>query len=105
MESKGSGAQWQAFKAMNPDQFLGWAPTCAHEAETVAGIVLDPFAGSGTTGVVATRRDRRFLGCDLNPEYVDLARARIRDDAPLFNTPAETVEVAAVLPLMLALGE
>jgi DNA modification methylase len=51
--------------------------------------VLDPFAGAATTGVVATRLDRSFIGIELNPEYVELGRNRIRDDAPLLNTPAE----------------
>ena len=49
-------------------------------------LVLDPFAGSGTTGVVARRLSRRFLGIELNPEYAEMARRRITDDAPLFNT-------------------
>ena len=40
--------------------------------------VLDPFAGSGTVGVVAKRHTRRFIGCELNPEYADLARTRIQ---------------------------
>ena len=41
------------------------------------GIVLDPFAGAGTTGVVAAQTGRRFLGIELNPVYVDMALARI----------------------------
>jgi DNA modification methylase len=41
------------------------------------GLVLDPFAGSGTTGVVALKLGRRFVGCELNPEYRDLACERI----------------------------
>lgn len=53
------------------------------------GVVLDPFAGAGTTGLVALRHNRSFVGCELNPEYVELARDRIRDDAPLLNTPSE----------------
>ena len=40
-------------------------------------VVLDPFCGSGTVGVVALRHRRRFLGVELNPEYVKLAEARI----------------------------
>jgi DNA modification methylase len=39
--------------------------------------VLDPFAGSGTTGAVALRLGRRFVGIELNPDYIDLARRRI----------------------------
>lgn len=42
------------------------------------GIVLDPFAGSGTVGVVAAAHDRRFLGIELNPEYAAIAASRIK---------------------------
>jgi hypothetical protein len=41
------------------------------------GLVLDPFCGSGTTGAVAVRLGRRFAGCDIRPEQVELARLRI----------------------------
>ena len=41
------------------------------------GTVLDPFAGSGTTGVVAKKHGRNFIGIELNPEYRDMAIARI----------------------------
>lgn len=46
--------------------------------------VLDPFTGSGTTGVVAIRHQRNFIGCELNPAYVQLARKRIGSVAPMF---------------------
>jgi DNA modification methylase len=41
------------------------------------GIVLDPFMGSGTTGAVAIRLNRHFIGFELNPEYIKLANKRI----------------------------
>jgi site-specific DNA-methyltransferase (adenine-specific) len=41
------------------------------------GVVLDPFAGSGTTGVVALCHGRDFLGIELNPDYIRLAEKRI----------------------------
>lgn len=41
------------------------------------GTVLDPFTGSGTTGAVALRRGRSFVGCELNPAYIELAEERI----------------------------
>jgi DNA modification methylase len=53
------------------------------------GTVLDPFAGAGTTGMVALRHGRSFTGIELNPEYVELARRRIVDDAPLLNSVLE----------------
>lgn len=42
------------------------------------GTVLDPFAGSGTTGVVAKKLGRKFVGAELNPEYREMAVARIQ---------------------------
>lgn len=47
--------------------------------------ILDPFTGSGTVACVALRHDRQFIGTELNPEYVDIARRRITDDNPMFN--------------------
>lgn len=44
------------------------------------GIVLDPFLGSGTTALVAQRLGRRWIGIELNAEYVQLARRRIAAD-------------------------
>jgi len=44
----------------------------------VGDIVLDPFIGSGTTVVVARKLGRRFLGCDINPEYVRIAEDRLK---------------------------
>ena len=42
-------------------------------------IVLDPFMGSGTTAQVALQHGRRYLGCELNPDYAPLSRERIRN--------------------------
>jgi DNA modification methylase len=47
--------------------------------------VLDPFAGAGTTGLVAARHGRDFIGVELNPKYAAMARERIAADAPLLN--------------------
>jgi hypothetical protein len=69
---------------------VGWEPSCDHDAPTVPGVVLDPFAGVGTTGMVALRHDRSFVGIELGAEYVRLARDRIIADAPLLNTYAES---------------
>lgn len=45
----------------------------------INGIVLDPFMGSGTTGVVARRYKRNFIGIELNPTYADNAMSRINN--------------------------
>jgi DNA modification methylase len=59
---------------------------CILAGSKVGDTVLDPFAGSGTTGVVALRYHRDFIGIELNPEYVSLAEKRIGNEAPMFNT-------------------
>ncbi len=59
------------------------------------GTVLDPFSGAGTTGLVATRFNRNFIGIELNPEYIAMASRRIEQDRPLFNTPSVATEAEA----------
>lgn len=54
------------------------------------GTVLDPFGGSGTTGLVADRFGRDAILVELNREYAEMARRRIEGDAPLF-TEVEAV--------------
>lgn len=56
----------------------GWASTCGHRAERVPCTVLDPFNGIGTTGVVALRMDRSYLGIDLSPQYVAATEAKLQ---------------------------
>lgn len=48
------------------------------------GVVLDPFTGSGTTGMACVYEDRRFIGIEREAEYVEIAERRIRAVAPLF---------------------
>ncbi len=47
----------------------GWKDSCECGADTVPCRVLDPFSGSGTTGVVALENGRHYTGIELNPEY------------------------------------
>ncbi len=53
------------------------------------GTVLDPFAGSGSVGVTARQHSRDVILIEINPDYADMARSRIRDDAPLLVEAAE----------------
>jgi len=48
------------------------------------GVVIDPFMGSGTTGEVAKLSNRRYIGVELNPEYVTLANERISKVGGIF---------------------
>ena len=49
------------------------------------GVVLDPFFGAGTTGVVAAKHFRDYVGIELNPEYAKIAEMRVMEAAGLFN--------------------
>jgi DNA modification methylase len=51
---------------------------CVLAGSRVGDIVFDPFFGSGTTGQVASNLGRRFIGCELNPDYEPLQRDRLR---------------------------
>ena len=66
----------------------GWAPGCACEAgEPVPCTVLDPFSGAGTTGVVAGKLGRDYVGVELNPAYAETSERRIlREVGPLLVT-------------------
>ena len=68
-----------------------WKPTCAHEsAPVVPCTVLDPFYGAGTTGLVASRLGRSFIGIELNPEYIALAERRLAKDPLLIKMARQT---------------
>ena len=56
---------------------LGELVRCGCHTSTRPGIVLDPFLGSGTVGVVAERLGRDWIGIELNPSYARLAMERM----------------------------
>jgi DNA modification methylase len=58
---------------------------CVLAGSAEGDTILDPFAGSGTVGVVALRHQRNFVGIELNPVYAEMARRRIEADGPLLN--------------------
>ncbi len=59
--------------------------TCILAGAPPHGIVLDPFAGAGTTGLAALKQGRNFIGIELNPEYVKIAESRLAQRMPLFS--------------------
>jgi DNA modification methylase len=99
------GARYQAQLDANPLRTTGWSASCKCDARIehygpflpahpVPCTVLDPFAGSGTTLLVADRLQRHAIGIDLSTTYADMAKNRVTDDCPLFTSwaPAEDPE-------------
>lgn len=60
------------------------ARRCIVASTKPGDVVIDPFFGSGTTGLAAQRTGRNCIGIELNPAYVQIARKRLSDDAGLF---------------------
>lgn len=82
------------FATMAPDL----AERCINAGCPVGGIVLDPFGGAGTTGLVADRLQRNAILIELNPEYAAMARRRIDNDAPMFaDAPRPTLKQQVLL--------
>jgi len=80
---------WHAATASYSDAHFATFPADLIEPCILAGCpeggtVLDPFGGAGTTGLVADRHQRNAILIELNPQYAEMARKRIFNDAPLF---------------------
>jgi DNA modification methylase len=64
---------------------VGWEPSCkCGRTDAVPCVVLDPFAGSGTTLAVAASLGREGVGIELNEEYILLAKKRVAESVTLF---------------------
>lgn len=71
------------------------------------GTVLDPFMGSGSTGKAATLEGFNFVGMDLNPDYFEIAKARIahaeliaKEDNSKDNSDMDTEDVEDALNVL-----
>ena len=64
--------------AVYPEELI---EPCVMAGSRVGDIVLDPFFGSGTTGAVAQKLGRQYIGCELNKEYEFLQKERLQQTA------------------------
>lgn len=75
--AKGSGGNTNLrFRTMPQIQTTGWQATCKCEADVVPCTVMDPFAGSGTVGRVATKLGRKSILIELSPDYAKIIERR-----------------------------
>ena len=82
-------------------KFIGWKSTCDHTSEPVPQIVLDPFSGSGTTGVVACKNNRSYIGIELNPEYAQISMKRLASTVGATEKQAQQIDSPGVQSSML----
>lgn len=87
----------------NEHQTTGWSPSCAcPENAPIPATVLDPFGGAGTTALVAQELGRDAILIELNPDSVEIARARLRE--ALGRVECDMPEPACDLPMFEKLG-
>lgn len=56
-----------------------WQSTCKCQgSQVIPCTILDPFSGAATTGVVALKNKRKFIGIDINPKYIEISEQRIK---------------------------
>ena len=85
LDDRKVGGVLDKYNRENPPIDLGVQKQCNCETnETKAGTVLDPFGGSGTTGIVAVNNNRHAVLCELNQEYINLAKDRINQEGGMF---------------------
>lgn len=93
VSAEGAMRNWRDVWPIGPEPFkeahFATFPTEIPRRAILAGsrpgdTILDPFAGAGTTGLVADRLQRDAILIELNPQYAEMARRRIHGDAPLF---------------------
>lgn len=71
--TKGEFGDYNTHPTIKPLKFMTWlVKLLSNEGDTV----LDPFNGSGTTGVACVSLGRKYIGCEMNPEYIDISKQR-----------------------------
>jgi DNA modification methylase len=87
LDDRKVGGVLDKYNRENPPIDLGLQKQCDCETnETKGGTVLDPFGGSGTTGLVASKHNRNAVLCELNEGYIDIAEKRLNDGFDMFSS-------------------
>ena len=89
------GRSWWTHPATKPTELMGRLVRVA----APGAIVLDPFCGSGTTGVACVQTGRSFIGVEIDEKYAAIARQRIGEaaDAQLFTRPVQRIEQPSLI--------
>ena len=74
----------------------GWERTCGHTSEPIPQIVLDPFSGSGTTGLVACKNNRNYIGIELSEDYAQLSMRRLASEVGATEEQARLIQTDGI---------
>lgn len=97
-EKEGNGERWHP--TQKPVSLMKW---CIGHVEDTRSTILDPYMGSGTTGVAAVRLGRKFVGVEIDPAFFEVAVRRIGDairQPDLFAAEAPSSSAAQQLSLL-----
>lgn len=88
VETRNKRSVWTLSTTPTPEAHFATFPvdlaeTCILASCPGDGLVLDPFNGAATTGLAALKHGRRYIGLELNPEYINISRQRARKYYPL----------------------
>jgi len=99
--SHGAHSFWLA---ENPPITTGWKPTCKCDSNdgSSRSVVLDPFSGSGTTGQVAVRHGRDYIGIDLDAGSLDTAKKRIGQGLNAKDKPTKQTKLSQPMEVQLS---
>jgi DNA modification methylase len=80
---------WSISPAQFPEAHFATFPEeipeiCIKAGSKVGDTILDPFMGAGTTALVARKLERKFIGFELNPKYVEIANNRLKKELGMF---------------------
>lgn len=76
MNKTGKGVSYRVHPTQKPVEVMKW---CIDHLPEGCSTILDPFMGSGTTGVACSKMGRKFIGIEIEPKYFDIACRRIED--------------------------
>jgi tRNA/tmRNA/rRNA uracil-C5-methylase (TrmA/RlmC/RlmD family) len=77
------------------ERVTNWIPSCNCNAGFKPGVVLDPFAGSGTVGIVAKKQGKSAILIEINPEYLQIIKDRLEITGEGTKIDVNFVEVAS----------
>ena len=98
-DGRGIQGGQQLYDTYQRGSTTGWAPTCDCGAGTAPAVVLDPFAGACTVGLVAQRTGRSAVLIEISKKYAALGHERIESDMPLL------ADVTTEIPASAGTGE